>query len=68
MKQLKQTYESRVAQINVDNKAQLNEIEFRMEHQESTHQNELSDLEARLRKDFAAYQQTMGASKQVSGG
>ena len=65
MKQLKQSYESRIAQLNLDHKAQLNEIEFRMEHQESSHQNELSDLEARLRKDFATYQQSKGASQQV---
>ena len=56
MKQIKQSYESRIAELSVDQKAQLNELEFRLEHQESAHQNELSDLEARLKKEFAASQ------------
>ena len=55
--------------MNIDHQAAINELEFRMEHQESQHQNELSDLEARLRNEMvdlrAKHQEEIGIMQQV---
>lgn len=36
----------------VDHQSQINELEFRLEHQESQHMNEMSELEAKLQEQL----------------